>query len=578
LKSLKQNLGQHCLGIHVRCRRDYEADKVWPRLGFVATGERAGRGKGGKILTEWWLDFRRPNLFSNIDQETKDSTLSIAIDAQVFFDLEVEGRPQSDDSRALQSDWIRDEVTLYLTGEMLNEVHRVEDEEGRRQTRIRLHNYPLVSDPPGVFQSVLGDLASIVGSPSAERDYSDLRHVAHAVAGEMDVFATRDSKIQKWRGEVYERFGLQILHPVEVLMYLDYLKDESRYRPVRLAGTSLESCQLRPDQIREISTALHDSGSGEKLRALQENLRACLSPRHSISNTVVRDENSEVQGIMTLNTSGTDQATVSFLRVRRTRLSKTLARHLFEKAVSTAMEAGKSILEIAPSIETSGIDLVQAGFVQNEGRWTKLSMPLLRSEDLLKELALVEERIPGVGKLVAQIRTVLQASLSQGRLSAVARIEKMLWPTLILDAEIPTYVVPIKPAWAKDLFDTRLADQDLFGADSELSLRSENVYYRAAKPNILTSPGRIIWYVSGGSRMQSETKCAKAWSHIEEVVVGDPKQLFSRHRRLGVYEWRHIRKLVQGDTDRPIMAIRFGRTQVFDQAVDWDTLQSVLES
>lgn len=57
LDFLKQTLDQQCLGIHVRCRRDYEANRVWPRLGFVATGERAGRGKDGKILTEWWLDF-----------------------------------------------------------------------------------------------------------------------------------------------------------------------------------------------------------------------------------------------------------------------------------------------------------------------------------------------------------------------------------------------------------------------------------------------------------------------------------------------------------------------------------------
>ena len=32
--------------------------------------------------------------------------------AMQLFDLEVEERPNSEDSRALQSDWIRDEVTL----------------------------------------------------------------------------------------------------------------------------------------------------------------------------------------------------------------------------------------------------------------------------------------------------------------------------------------------------------------------------------------------------------------------------------------------------------------------------------
>ena len=32
-------------GIRMRCRRDYEANKVWPRLGFVALSDRPGRSR-----------------------------------------------------------------------------------------------------------------------------------------------------------------------------------------------------------------------------------------------------------------------------------------------------------------------------------------------------------------------------------------------------------------------------------------------------------------------------------------------------------------------------------------------------
>ena len=51
-------------GIRLWCRRDYEANDVWHRLGFSPRNERPGRGKGGKVLTLWWRSFGQPDLFS----------------------------------------------------------------------------------------------------------------------------------------------------------------------------------------------------------------------------------------------------------------------------------------------------------------------------------------------------------------------------------------------------------------------------------------------------------------------------------------------------------------------------------
>lgn len=56
-------------GVRVRCRRDYDATRVWQKLGFAPVGETAGRSKRGSILTIWWFDYGHPDLFrQNYDQ------------------------------------------------------------------------------------------------------------------------------------------------------------------------------------------------------------------------------------------------------------------------------------------------------------------------------------------------------------------------------------------------------------------------------------------------------------------------------------------------------------------------------
>jgi hypothetical protein len=73
-----------------------------------------------------------------------------------------------------------------------------------------------------------------------------------------------------------------------------------------------------------------------------------------------------------------------------------------------------------------------------------------------------------------------------------SEIERMLWPAKISDAEIPTFIVPIRATWAQNLFDEGLANQELFGARPELVLKREQVYYRANQPCGLETPGRIL--------------------------------------------------------------------------------------
>ena len=46
-------------------------------------------------------------------------------------------------------------------------------------------------------------------------------------------------------------------------------------------------------------------------------------------------------------------------------------------------------------------------------------------------------------------------------------VERNLFPLKIKGLNIPTYIVPIMPYWAGQLFDLTIAGEDLFGANPE---------------------------------------------------------------------------------------------------------------
>jgi len=56
------------------------------------------------------------------------------------------------------------------------------------------------------------------------------------------------------------------------------------------------------------------------------------------------------------------------------------------------------------------------------------------------------------------------------------------------------------------------------------------------------------------------------------VIVGKPKELYRRFRRLGVYAWKHVLETAEGDVNKEIMALRFSQTESFFRDVPLDTL------
>ena len=178
--------------------------------------------------------------------------------------------------------------------------------------------------------------------------------------------------------------------------------------------------------------------------------------------------------------------------------------------------------------------------------------------------------------LYSPISNILKQSDNLSESTLMSDIENHLF-VKITDAEIPTFIIPIKPWWAKDLFDRELAEQVLWGAKEEIAFRRELVYYRSSKASGgLKAPGRILWYVSQDDGYHG-VGAIRAISQIVEIIIDKPKNLYRRFRRLGVYTFKDVLKTASNDYEMEVMAIRFRHTELFKNPIEYKEVERIID-
>ncbi len=120
----------------------------------------------------------------------------------------------------------------------------------------------------------------------------------------------------------------------------------------------------------------------------------------------------------------------------------------------------------------------------------------------------------------------------------------------------------------------RYVSQLLFGTREELLLGIEGVYYCSAQHRHLAAPARILWYVSKGND-GAGSMSVKACSRLEDVVVGKPKELFKRFRRLGVFQWEDVFQAAKNDLTNDLLAFRFSMTERFTKPISLHQLDAL---
>lgn len=558
-------------GVSLKCRRDFDADKLWPKLGFRPVREVRGRGRDGALLTVWLKSHGHNDLFSLAAKKREPRTVAV-IDANVFFDLaEVEERASADESRALEADWLKDVLELRITHELFDEIGRHGDGEVRRHNLALAQRFNVVECTPDELDAARRAISEVLPVPRNQRDRSDREHLARCVAARLSYFITRDGLLLEYADALWERTNVEVLRPGELVVDLDELERAEAYRPARFAGTSM---RLVPaNDVLEDRTADAFRGSQRRAEFLRTLRSHTCSPRTFGSHVVLssdvpvglltrgRDEEGCFD-VPLLNVAGPDART----------LASYLAHHIQAEAV--AQRASVVVVDDAGLDPTTRASLEADDFSCVDGAWLKLVCPVVGTREAVKSW--VEE----VRRRTS--RPVVAAFLAQVERSGMlelpgAVLERVLWPLKVLDEGLPTFVVPVRPSWAQHLFDAELASLDLFGAKAHLAMSRENVYYRSpTNPATLPTPARILWYVSAESSTPG-TKAIRACSRLVEVMVGPPKVVYKAGRRLGIYDWKDVAQLAEKSRNGHVQALRFCDTECFRTPVPLHGVQRILE-
>jgi GNAT superfamily N-acetyltransferase len=547
-------------GIVLKCRKDYHENTFWPRLGFQAVNEIAGRSKMRHPLVVWRLDHGHPDLFSASDSV---GILRVAIDLNVFLDLESSyHRDNALESQALAEDWLADQVELVVTGELETELARLPTgPEKDRQSRAARKYWHLPSDNKAVSataQRIVEHVARVqhLDLTTDAADISDVRHVASAYLAGITVLATRDDRLLRWSTEAAEVCGIRVLRPSEVILHVDELSRAQAYRPVQLHDTGYNLAPVRQGDEAELLKFLNTSDAEQKSEYLARTRRLGAEGR-KWNRLVLRSPQGEPTAFYVTGISESELV-IPVFRVRAPRLEETLARQLLYLARMEAKLENRSVIRITDPRLSRNIETVIKlnGFLRDEGSWVGLAIKACA------DAATIEE-ITTASALVTNIR--LQPLLPGLSAVIAAELERTLWPVKVVDSELPTFLVPIRPVWASELFGT---PQMLTPRSDLLGLSREHVYYRSPIPRVERAPARLVWYVteSGSGGLGAVIGC----SRLDEIVIDKPAALHERFRHLGVWQKDQI---VRSARDGKALALKFADTEIFARQVSLSRLR-----
>ena len=563
-------------GINVSCRRDYSASALWPQLGFVAVREKPGRGTKNTVLTNWWFDCGNPDLFSLLEKAETEQKLTVVIDANVFYDLNDPVAPHTEESKALQADWLQSSVELQITPETLNEINRHSTQSHRLRNRQRAAQFTAVRTRHDRFAAAESTVKQYFRSPLSESDASDVRQLAWTIASGCRFFVTRDEKVLNLSSRLYREFGTSAIRPSDLIVQLDELQERSKYNPARVAG-ALTLRRLRDAPTNSFINVLQASVRKETKPRFRERLCKYLATPKTCHCWGLFWEEDRPAALVVYDWSSKVELLVPFMRIARGPEAVTIVRNLLLRVVKEAAAENRPRIVITDPycLDFVEEELKKDGFSREDRHWVKHTMPIaVTAKTFVEQLGLIGG-LGGSGRKPDATQGL--SGIVRSDAQTAQRLERAYWPLRIIDAPLPSYIISIQPQWAAELFDDDLANQDLFGARTKLSLNREGVYYRSASNRGgLTATGRIFWYVKDDKTYQG-SKCIRACSFLDDVVVGRPKELFRRFDQLGVYKWKDLIELAKENIDTSLMAVRYSDTQLLANPILWDTFQAVLQ-
>ena len=562
LDALREKYQKSFRGISLNCRTDYvHAKQLWENYGFVPINEVRSRSYEENHLNTWWYGFGQPDLFSNYESSKVKALLDTNIIVKLREAQVNEPQNATEDPRGLLADWLTDETDLCYSAEVYNEVNRDNDKERAKRTRKFLANFSQAQFDADEQKRTAKELESIIHGNS-ENDISDRKQLASCIAAHIPYFITYDEGILNKRDTIESSYSIQLFNPQEFIIQIDQLLHEDEYLPDQLKGVVFHSISKPNPRDKQLCVEkFWNQNGGETKKSFNDKIAQLINSDNG-KLFIVKRQN-EIVAFYGISKEHS-KVIIEFVRV----LEDTSCNSLFFQIVSDVLNKDclkdnkKQIVIREPYLKPEWKRiLLKFGFIPNQvDVYTKYAIDkqIFRQD--------IESVVHKAG---------VPLEIDENNESLLFRAESMLFPLKIKGLNLPTYIIPIKPFWAGQLFDFSIAGEDIFGADPNRLWSFENVYYRHTHPIKEEAPARILWYVSGRDNGFSRSKSIVASSYLTEVKTGRPKELFRLFQHYGIYEWRHIYELCGKDINTDIRALKFSHTEVFEHPVSYEKVREV---
>ena len=452
--------------------------------------------------------------------------------------------------RRLNSGFAEGLLQLWITDELLSEINRNKDPNVRAAHRIHASRFPRVKYDPAVAQSCATALKSVL--PCASRSQvSDINQIAKTAASEVRIFVTRDQGLLKHASTIEWEVGIRVLSPAELLIRVRELGDGSQGYQLRLAGSKVLWKQLTSGELRTFPFQRFVL-AGEAQGKLRQRIEHLIASSSNSCQLLWWDK--LPIAFRVLSDSETSVMRVELARTATGSAGSEFRRFLLPDLVHEMVRRRCSLLEFSSdAIPLKDMSRVaELGLVRNDSAWLRFSFrqPL----DSKRALEEVESLRPGASK--------------EYRNEPDLSIERMCSPASITALQ-NHFVVPIRPEFALNLFDTARSAADLFGGTPEVLFQWSNVYFRTPTyHHMLAAPGRILWYVS------KSPKAIVAVSHLDAVDIGAARDLMRKYSKIGTLTWRQLFDVCGDVSSAPMMALSFSHTFSFDSPISLGAMRT----
>ncbi|GAA4657971.1 hypothetical protein ACFOW9_00015 [Arthrobacter cryoconiti] len=504
-------------------------------------------------MTAWSRSFGQPDLFSSAIED--DTRVQAVLDTNVVLDLVLERNALT--REYFEAPALDGEVMYCTTRSINNELSETKVLSQRRKVMAAMLRFENLASDLDLCEKLTEEVIAEISPRILARDKSlgnDARVLAETITSGASVLLTNDDNAANVLRPIALKHGVEILHPSQLVVMIDKLRDVRDDSPNRIQNTSFTISTASAGADRDLSH-LVSSFSGESKPEFMKRIRST-----SVANIRVVHATDSIlaDGIVSTWIIG-NALMVDLLRVRRSPLSRTLLKQLVFQLRHEALESGLArILVVDPHPgggEAAVSVFVDEGAKQTNGNWTfEVVDAQLTSRDLANGL---------VGDW--DVRPWLTQTPETAE--SCARLERELWPLKILDAPLTCYIVPIRQHFASELLGY---DTPLLPRESSLGISRRHVYYKAdgIRPQ---APGRILWYASGAKGGQIVAASQLLSSHR-----GRPESLHARFQKYGVWTLTDVNHHSQ--RTGVAIAIRFGDTEVLRHPVKLSEAESIVVS